>query len=208
MIGPARLTQRLIGPAWLLSCKKANAEASIACRGERESPSTKTNNPNMSSLRNAIPRRAHKERSQPWVSLSPYHVFACNFKIAYSFLFFHSLGRRGKNSAFSKSTRTISSVLKHSTRKKTLCGYPFTLSSSFNFSFLPLLTIFNFLFNRNLGKKQRIEMKMNFTSRWLEQKPLMEFINQSKWWLCYMPICTFRFSVICCCCFTLLCWIV
>jgi len=33
-------------------------------------------------------------------------------------------------------------------------------------------------------------MKMSFTSRWLEQKQLMEFTDQSNWWLATWP---FRF---------------
>ena len=75
----------------------------------------------------------------------------------------------------------------------------------FKFSFLRFNHFFNLLFfYRNSGKKQLIEMKTSFTSRWLEQKPSMEFTDQSNWRLATWP---FRFSVICCCygCVILLC---
>lgn len=146
----------------------------------------------MSSLRNAIPRRAHKERPQPSVSFS--HTLLLFSPSVYITpllqLLFFALGHRGKNSACLKSTKTMSSVQMPSTRSRTLYRFNFTVSSSFNFSFSPLFHffLFNLIFliafiyfvsHRNLGKKLQIETRMSFTLRWFEQKPLMEFIDQS-----------------------------
>lgn len=47
------------------------------------------------------------------------------------------------------------------------------------FNLIFLIAFIYFVSHRNLGKKLQIETRMSFTLRWLEQKPLMEFIDQS-----------------------------
>ena len=84
----------------------------------------------MSSLRNAISRRAHKERVQPWVILfSPlltcwnsfllFHIWVYDFFILFYFIF---SGKQGKNLGFLKNIRTMLSVQKHTTKRRRLYG--------------------------------------------------------------------------------------
>lgn len=142
----------------------------------------------MSSLRNALPRKAHKERSQPWVFLSLisnfwlfwFCVIVCWFVWWYARHSRKKFGLLEKHKDYVERARAFHR--KEETLQVSFCSR-MNLVIFFEQFTLTLLVCAHY---RNLRKRRHLGIRMSSTSTWLNQKLFVESTERSKFRKSYL----------------------